>query len=58
MSGVAHKGLWDTSKEIYHQEGLKGFYIGIVPRIMKKATSSALTWLLYEYMKKDSVIHH
>lgn len=53
-----HLGLWQTSKNIYHEEGVRGFYKGIIPRIWKKATSSALTWLIYELIKRDAIIHH
>jgi solute carrier family 25 protein 38 len=33
---------------VYEKEGLKGFYKGYIPRIMKKAVSSGIFWSLYE----------
>jgi hypothetical protein len=51
------KGLVQISKEIYKEEGIKGFYLGYLPRLMKKGVSTAITWAIYESIKKDSVIH-
>ena len=46
-------GMLNIVKNIWKEEGIKGFYVGYVPRLMKKAASSALTWSLYENFKKD-----
>lgn len=43
--------------QIYRDEGLKGFYHGYLPRIMKKGVSSALSWVVYEKLRKDTNIH-
>ena len=45
--------MLNNVKNIWKEEGNKGFYIGYIPRLMKKATSSALTWSLYEKFKKE-----
>jgi len=57
MSNLQIKGLFDLIRQIYREEGIKGYYLGYLPRLMKKAASSALTWTLYESVRKDSVIH-
>jgi len=44
-------------RQVYKDEGLKGFYLGYVPRLMKKGASSALSWVVYEKLRKDTVIH-
>ena len=50
-------GLVKVASDIYRQEGLRGFYLGYLPRLMKKGTSSALSWVVYEKLRKDTVIH-
>jgi len=52
-----HKGLISLARHVYRTEGLKGFYLGYVPRLMKKGTSTALSWVVYEKLRKDTVIH-
>lgn len=44
-------------KKIFKEEGIKGFYLGLLPRLMKKASSQALTWVLYETIRKESILH-
>jgi len=44
-------------RQVYREEGMKGFYIGYVPRLMKKGTATALSWVVYEKLRKDSAIH-
>ena len=43
-----------TINEIYKNEGVKGFYKGYLPRLLKKAASGAITWGLYENIKQKS----
>ncbi|RYE26749.1 MAG: solute carrier family 25 protein, partial [Sphingobacteriales bacterium] len=53
-----HKGMVSMAKYVYHNEGMKGFYLGYVPRLMKKGTATALSWVVYEKLRrKDTVIH-
>jgi solute carrier family 25 protein 38 len=33
---------------VYASEGLRGFYKGYLPRIMKKGCSGGILWTLYE----------
>lgn len=39
---------------VYKIEGLKGFYKGYLPRIMKKSFSSGIFWSLYEKINNRS----
>jgi hypothetical protein len=57
IANVKLSGLTSTVKEVYVEEGIRGFYVGLLPRLLKKATSSAVIWALYESIRKDSVIH-
>jgi Mitochondrial carrier protein. len=51
------KSMLQLSKKIFREEGITGFYLGYLPRLIKKGVSSAITWAIYESVKKDSVIH-
>lgn len=54
MSGIGYKykSIWDAMTSIFKQEGLGGFYKGIVPNLLKVAPSMASSWLSYE-MTRD-----
>jgi solute carrier family 25 protein 38 len=38
---------------VYREEGLRGFYKGYLPRLLKKGASGAVIWSIYENIKKD-----
>lgn len=40
------------SKDMFKQEGPKAFYKGITPRVMRVAPGQAVTFTVYEYLKK------
>ena len=46
------QGFQHLIQDVYKTEGVKGFYAGYIPRLMKKALSSALVWTLYERLRK------
>ncbi|KAH0565891.1 hypothetical protein GP486_000721 [Trichoglossum hirsutum] len=50
MSGIGYryKSIWDAITIIFAQEGLKGFYKGIVPNLLKVVPSMASSWLSFE----------
>ena len=50
-------GMLSMAKNIYKEEGVRGFYLGYLPRIMKKGFSCALAWVVYEKLRSGSVIH-
>jgi len=37
---------------IYQQEGFKGFYKGLMPRLIRRPISNAITWVIYEEIVK------
>lgn len=47
----------DLVKTVFAEEGIRGFYLGLLPRLLKKASSQALTWALYETIRKESILH-
>ncbi|KAK2748687.1 hypothetical protein FQN57_000268 [Myotisia sp. PD_48] len=50
MSGMGYKytSIWDAVRIIATQEGIKGFYKGIGPNLLKVAPSMASSWLSFE----------
>lgn len=55
-SQAERKSLWVFCEEIYRNEGMEGFYKGYLPRVLKKICSAAVTWSVYEHIKKGSGI--
>ena len=54
MQGLdAHKytGPVDCAKQIWRQEGIRGFYKGAIPRMTRVVLDVALTFTLYENIK-------
>ncbi|KAL7686525.1 putative mitochondrial carrier domain protein [Plasmopara halstedii] len=39
-----------TVSKIYRHEGLRGFAKGIIPRVVKRTLSTAVTWTIYEQL--------
>jgi len=52
-NGGGLSGWFRLVDQIYKTEGIRGFYAGYVPRLMKKATTYSLMWTLYEKIKKE-----
>lgn len=50
MSGMGYqyKSIWDAVRVIIAEEGLRGFFRGIVPNLLKVAPSMASSWLSFE----------
>jgi solute carrier family 25 phosphate transporter 23/24/25/41 len=50
MSGMGYRytSVWYAIKVIFSEEGLRGFYKGIVPNLLKVAPSMASSWLSFE----------
>lgn len=46
-----YSGVRDTARRILIEEGMKGFWRGVVPRMLYHTPSAAITWATYEYMK-------
>lgn len=48
---LKYRSSWNTVKEIVAQEGLRGFFKGLVPRAATQSLSSAVSWSTYEFIK-------
>lgn len=45
---IKYDGMIDTFAKIYKNEGIKGFYKGITPSVIKIFPTSGLFFLVYE----------
>mmetsp|Transcript_19719 Transcript_19719/g.36332 ORF Transcript_19719/g.36332 Transcript_19719/m.36332 type:complete len:276 (-) Transcript_19719:4192-5019(-) len=46
-----YTSILQAFRTIYHSEGLKGFYHGVIPRVSKKGVSGGLFFSAYEHLK-------
>lgn len=51
MKGHTYKGLFDAIKRISAEEGLQGFYRGVVPNAVKIVPNNAIRFLVYTTLK-------
>jgi hypothetical protein len=49
---IKYKNTWVTASQIYVQEGVRGFYKGLLPRAATQSFASAISWTTYELIKK------
>jgi hypothetical protein len=58
MAGKQIKGMMPMISQVYREEGMRGFYLGYLPRLMKKGFACSLAWTIYESIRStDRVIH-
>lgn len=59
MTGLGYKysSLWDAIRVIFLQEGVRGFYKGLTPNLLKVAPSMASSWLSFE-LTRDFLLGH
>lgn len=50
---AAYSGMLDVFLKTYKHEGIRGFYKGIFPNMLKVVPSASITYLVYESMKKN-----
>jgi solute carrier family 25 phosphate transporter 23/24/25/41 len=50
---AAYKGMADVFRKTFQHEGLRGFYKGIFPNLLKVVPSASITYMVYESMKKN-----
>ncbi|XP_021647333.2 calcium-dependent mitochondrial ATP-magnesium/phosphate carrier protein 2 isoform X2 [Hevea brasiliensis] len=51
--GAAYKGMSDVFRRTFQHEGIRGFYKGIFPNMLKVVPSASITYMVYEAMKKS-----
>ncbi len=51
MVGVKYRDILSSAKTMIKEEGTRSFSRGIVPRVLQASTSSALSWVTYEFVK-------
>jgi solute carrier family 25 iron transporter 28/37 len=49
---LKYRDIMSTMKTIFREEGVRGFVKGVFPRILAQAPASAISWTVYEMMKK------
>ncbi|SNX82611.1 related to SAL1 - member of the Ca2+-binding subfamily of the mitochondrial carrier family [Melanopsichium pennsylvanicum] len=49
---VTYNGFWDAARKTYYQEGLVGFYRGLVPTLAKVVPAVSISYVVYEQSKK------
>ena len=52
---TSYRGFLHAIKTMAKEEGLGVFYYGTISRIMKRTLSAALTWTMYEEMKRRNI---
>ncbi|WCJ40260.1 Mitochondrial substrate carrier family protein [Euphorbia peplus] len=51
--GTAYNGMADVFLKTFQCEGVRGFYKGLFPNMLKVVPSASITYLVYEAMKKN-----
>ncbi|CAL5361723.1 unnamed protein product [Camellia sinensis] len=49
----SYKGMSDVFRKTLQNEGLRGFYKGLLPNLLKVVPAAGITYLVYETMKKS-----
>lgn len=52
-SSTAYSGMSDVFRRTFQHEGLRGFYKGLFPNLLKVVPAASITYLVYETMKKS-----
>jgi solute carrier family 25 phosphate transporter 23/24/25/41 len=52
-AGAAYSGMADVFLRTFSHEGLRGFYKGLFPNLLKVVPAASITYLVYETMKKS-----
>lgn len=51
LIGVKYRDILSSAKTMIKKEGIRSFSRGVLPRAMQASTSSALSWVTYEFIK-------
>jgi hypothetical protein len=44
----ANRSLYNVTLDVYRDAGIVGFYRGLLPRVLRRSFSNALSWMLFE----------
>jgi solute carrier family 25, member 38 len=47
-----YKNMLFACRKILHEESMLGFFSGMIPRVLRKSFSSAISWTVYEEVVK------
>ncbi|CAI9280675.1 unnamed protein product [Lactuca saligna] len=50
---TAYKGMSDVFMRTYQKEGMRGFYKGLLPNLLKVVPAASITYMVYETMKNS-----
>jgi hypothetical protein len=45
-----YTGILDAGRKIYKYDGFRGFFRGMVPRVLRKGFGNIIAWTAYEYL--------
>ena len=51
-TSLKYKGIADAARQIYAAEGARGFFRGMLPRLLVHTPSVAISWTTYETIKE------
>lgn len=57
MHQATYTGAWDVVQTTFRREGVRGFYKGLTPNLMKVAPALSITWVVYENAKRIIGLH-
>lgn len=49
----AYTGMFDAFRKTFRDESFRGFYKGLIPNLLKVVPAASITYMVYEYMKKN-----
>ena len=49
---IKYRNILDTIMTIQREEGFRGFFKGVFPRMVSQAPAAAISWSAYEMAKK------
>lgn len=50
---TAYNGMSDVFMRTYQKEGMRGFYKGLLPNLLKVVPAASITYMVYETMKNS-----
>jgi len=57
MHPPTYTGFMDVAQKTFRNEGIRGFYKGLTPNLLKVAPALSITWVVYENMKDILGLH-